>query len=364
MTAIFFATQTFPPRVGGMENVMYALATGLAARNHEVHVQGDRAFDGAAENFSFSYNGGFKTFRAWRKRRFLKRILRPQTGPLVICDSWKSVSAVPDMTRSGGRLAVLAHGQEYLKTGRRAERIARALTRTDIFIANSEDTLARASRFLPEGPISRYVIPPTYALPPDAPPITAPENSGHVPLKLFSLCRLEPRKGLAQTIMALAKMKTALPDFNWQIAGAGPETENLRTIITTHGLEAQVFLTGQVDQETKTRLLSEADLFIMPSYLLGNSLEGFGISYIEAARFGVPALAGNSGGAREAVLNGETGWCVDTLNARELGAALYEAMTDPHRRQRLGRQAQARYLAQFSGPSMLDRFVEACDLNS
>lgn len=364
MTAIFFATQTFPPRMGGMENVMYALAAGLAARNHEVHVQGDRAFDAAAENFTFSHNGGFKTFRAWQKSRFLKRILRPQTGPLVICDSWKSVSAVPDMTHSGGRLAVLAHGQEYLKTGRRAERIARALARTDIFIANSEDTLARATPFFPEGRISRHIIPPTYALPPDAPPIIAPENGGGAPLKLFSLCRLEARKGLAQTITALAKMKATLPDFNWQIAGSGPETENLRAIINTHGLEAQVLLIGQVDSETKTKLLSEADLFIMPSYRLGNSLEGFGISYIEAARFGVPALAGNSGGAREAVLNGETGWCVDTLNAGELGAALYEAMTDTHHRQLLGRQAQARYLAEFSGPSMLDRFVEACDLNS
>ena len=78
----------------------------------------------------------------------------------------------------------------------------------------------------------------------------------------------------------------------------------------------------------------------------------------------MPALAGNSGGAREAVLNGETGWCVDTLNAGELGAALYEAMTNTHRRQLFGRQAQARYLAEFSGTSMLDRFVEACDLNS
>ena len=364
MTAIFFATQTFPPRMGGMENVMYALAAGLAARNHEVHVQGDRAFDAAAENFTFSHNGGFKTFRPWRKKRFLKRILRPQTGPLVICDSWKSVSAVPDMTHGGGRLAVLAHGQEYLKTGRRAERIARALARTDIFIANSEDTLARATPFFPEGRLSRHIIPPTYALPPDAPPITAPENGIGTPLKLFSLCRLEARKGLAQTITALAKMKATLPDFTWQIAGSGPETENLRAIITTHGLEAQVLLIGQVDSETKTKLLSEADLFIMPSYRLGNSLEGFGISYIEAARFGVPALAGNSGGAREAVLNGETGWCVDTLNAGELGAALYEAMTNTHRRQLFGRQAQARYLAEFSGPSMLDRFVEACDLNS
>lgn len=145
LTPIFLVTQTFPPRVGGMGNVMYALATGLAAPNHEVHVQGDRAFDAAAENFTFSHNGGFKTFRAWPKKRFLKRIFRPQTGPLVICNSRKSVSAVPDMTHSGGRLAVLAHGQEYLKTGRRAERVARALARTDIFITNSEETLARAT---------------------------------------------------------------------------------------------------------------------------------------------------------------------------------------------------------------------------
>ena len=145
LTPILLVTQTFPPRVGGMENVMYALATGLAARNHEVHVQGDRAFDAAAEKFTFSHNGGFKTFRAWSIKRFLKRILRPQTGPLVICDGWKSVSAVPDMTHSGGRLAVLAHGQEYLKTGRRAERVAPELARTDIFIKNSEEPLARAT---------------------------------------------------------------------------------------------------------------------------------------------------------------------------------------------------------------------------
>ena len=114
--------------------------------------------------------------------------------------------------------------------------------------------------------------------------------------------------------------------------------------------------------EDKVEFLSNADLFIMPSYQHGNSLEGFGISYIEAARFGVPALAGNTGGAREAVLHGETGWCVDTLNPDELAAALREAMTDTERREQLGRQAQERYLAEFTGPDILDRFANLCGL--
>lgn len=359
---IFIVTQTFPPHIGGMESVMYALANGLAARGYNMHVFGDKPFDAASENFSFSHTDWFKPWRAWRKKLSLTAALRQQTDPLIICDSWKSVAAVPDIERIGGRLVVLAYGQEYLKTGRHAERVSRALARTHILIANSKDTLERATPFLPSAQVTRHVIAPTFALPADAPPITLTKNDNRAPLKLVSLCRLEARKGLAQTIKALAGMKSELPDFTWQIAGIGPEAENLHATIRACGLEDQVFLSGHLDVEDKVEFLSNADLFIMPSYQHGNSLEGFGISYIEAARFGVPALAGNTGGAREAVLHGETGWCVDTLNPDELAAALREAMTDTERREQLGRQAQERYLAEFTGPDILDRFANLCGL--
>ena len=72
------------------------------------------------------------------------------------------------------------------------------------------------------------------------------------------------------------------------------------------------------------KFLKKSDIFLMPTFQDKYSIEGFGLSYIEAAKYGVPSIAGNSGGAKEAIINNNTGWCVDACNKENLTNILIE----------------------------------------
>ena len=81
----------------------------------------------------------------------------------------------------------------------------------------------------------------------------------------------------------------------------------------------------------------------MPSFQDKYSVEGFGLSYVEAAKFGIPSIAGNSGGAKEAIINNKTGWCVNTSNNEEFTNILIEAITNSKLRNFYGKNALKRF---------------------
>ena len=78
----------------------------------------------------------------------------------------------------------------------------------------------------------------------------------------------------------------------------------------------------------------------MPSIIHKTSVEGFGISYIEAAKFSVPSISGVDGGVLDAVVNNQTGWNVDTLNEKELENVIFEAINNQNKRDRLGKNSK------------------------
>ena len=84
--------------------------------------------------------------------------------------------------------------------------------------------------------------------------------------------------------------------------------------------------------------LSAADLFVMPSRsrFFGLEVEGLGIVYLEASACGIPVIAGNSGGAPDAVLEGVTGFCVDGTNVAEIASAVIDVCSDTERASNMG----------------------------
>jgi phosphatidylinositol alpha-1,6-mannosyltransferase len=100
----------------------------------------------------------------------------------------------------------------------------------------------------------------------------------------------------------------------------------------------------------------------MPSRRVGDSVEGFGIAYAEAAWYGLPALAGGDGGAAEVVKDGETGFVRDGGDAQAISQALYEMLDDAPMRQRMGAAAAAFVRKNLSWPSALPRYLAALGL--
>jgi phosphatidyl-myo-inositol dimannoside synthase len=198
------------------------------------------------------------------------------------------------------------------------------------------------------------LIPPGVDLPAQARPLAAARPT------IVTVSRLaDPYKGHDVLIGALALVRAEIPDVEWVVIGDGPLRPGLEALARSTGVADAVRFLGAVDDAERDRRLRSADVFAMPSRLPGAGLagEGFGIVYLEAGAYGKPVVAGNVGGAPDAVLDGETGLLVDPTDRRALADALTRLLREPELAARLGRAAQAR-VAGYAWPAVARR-VEA-----
>ena len=157
--------------------------------------------------------------------------------------------------------------------------------------------------------------------------------------------RLKRYKGIDIALQALALARVQRPDVRLKVAGTGDDLERLQGIVGELGIGAAVEFLGFVPEEEKRRLLRTVWAAVFPS-----PKEGWGISNIEAAACGTPALASDSPGLRETVRHGETGYLVPHGYDRALAQRMLELADDPALVARLG--AAARF---FAAPLTWDR---------
>ena len=132
---------------------------------------------------------------------------------------------------------------------------------------------------------------------------------------LFTIGRLVKRKGVywfVENVMPKLDKK-----FIFCIAGGGPEYDSIAHLITKKGLSSRVFLFGRVDDKEKNLLFSLSDCFISPNISIKNDMEGFGIVNLEAGLYGLPVVASNIEGIKDAVSDNETGFLVSEQNITE-----------------------------------------------
>jgi phosphatidylinositol alpha-1,6-mannosyltransferase len=150
--------------------------------------------------------------------------------------------------------------------------------------------------------------------------------------------RLVPRKGQDVLIRALPAIRRQVPGAALLVVGGGPDMPRLQRLAADHGVAADVRFTGSVPWPELPAHYAAGDVFAMPcrTRLGGIDVEGLGIVFLEAAATGLPVVAGDSGGATDAVRDGETGVVVDGRDvarvAREVGALL----ADPKRAAAMG----------------------------
>ena len=183
--------------------------------------------------------------------------------------------------------------------------------------------------------------------------------SGDTPLALC-LSRLVQRKGQDVLIEAWPAVLRAVPEAHLLIAGSGPLEPALRRRVTKLGLNSSVTFTGDVASADLPAFHAAADVFVMPcrTRLLGLDVEGLGIVYLEAQAAGTPVIAGRSGGAPEAVLDGETGLVVDGRDIGEVGAAVKKLLADPQRRAVMGQAGRSFVTEHYAWNVITRRFEE------
>jgi phosphatidylinositol alpha-1,6-mannosyltransferase len=155
-------------------------------------------------------------------------------------------------------------------------------------------------------------------------------------------------------------LSASYPDLIVAIAGEGRERSRLERLAAAS--TATVRVLGRVSDEDRDALLGAADVFAMAcrNRWAGLEQEGFGIVFLEAAAAGVPQIAGDSGGASEAVSDRVTGLVVETPgDPGAVAEALRSLLADPTRRRRMGRAARARVQESFDNDVLASRLADA-----
>ncbi len=362
---ILIATQTFAPQRGGMETYMTSLAAELSKAGREVVVFADgKEGDYSPEaKYILKKFGGWKPFRRWKKRRAVAGLFASRMVEGVFCDSWKSVEALPETFAPP--IAVLAHGAEYplQPSAGKKKRIERALARSAAILANSRFTADVVRPYLPRPDDLRLkIVHPPVNPQPDPTPQAIKEIRaiiGQGSPVISVLARLEPRKGIDRVIAAMPSVIAKYPAALFLVGGSGADEERLSKLAKDKGVEKHVIFLGSLDADKKSALYVNTDVFAMPVRRVGRSVEGFGLSYIEAGWFGVPSLAGIEGGAGDAVIDGKTGLLCDGENQTEIAQKLLQLLDDGPLRRKCGAAARERAQTELSWGHILPRFLTA-----
>lgn len=167
---------------------------------------------------------------------------------------------------------------------------------------------------------------------------------------LISVGRLVHRKGQDRLIDALPKIIEEIPNAHLLIVGEGPYRVKLEERANSLGVRQAITFLGRLQLDELPLYLSISDLFAMPSRdrLAGFEVEGLGIVYLEASSCSLPVIVGRSGGAPDALINGETGLLVDGTNPKEIAEACIELLRDPVRASAMGEKGRSWVTTQWN----------------
>jgi glycosyltransferase involved in cell wall biosynthesis len=273
----------------------------------------------------------------FRRRRHLREatVYLPEPGPMLTMMLLQFFEAFRP-----ARLILTFHGSEVLKFSRRplrrwlAGRLLRQATRIS---AVSRFTRELLLRHFPET-ADRIVLTPG-AVRSDFAVVAPRPVESRSRIVILTVGRLHPRKGQLLTLQALQMLP---PDVRrrleyWVVGtdSKGDYEARLRAAAAADPELAVSFFAGLPDDEL-ARLYERADIFALTSVNLENSVEGFGLVYLDAAAHGLPVVAHNVGGVAEAVVDGVTGLLVPPGRPAQLAAAFEKLIHDSDLRQKLG----------------------------
>ena len=337
-------TQCFPPSVGGIESLMNGLARALVAHGKVAVYADGHAYEGdLTAPFTVQRFSGFKPWRRRIKASAATKICRTENIHAIFCDSWKSAELLPTFPIP---VNVFAHGTEFPPhpSPAKKRRIASTLCRAARIFAVSQATAARALACgAPADKISVVYPPlekPVLATAEEAALAAQLWNSGDP--RVLTVARLAASKGVDMAIATIAKLSSDYPSIKYVIGGVGKEEKNLRELTQKLGIGKQVVFAGEVRGGLKSALYASADIFLLPIKIRDNKIEGFGISFIEAAYFSLPAVAGTSGGTVESVEDGKTGLHCDGNDINSVYSTLLRLLRDDNLRCRLATAAANR----------------------
>ncbi|MFF9566045.1 glycosyltransferase family 4 protein [Streptomyces sp. NPDC014685] len=361
MDKTLIVTNDFPPRPGGIQAFLHNMALRLDPGRIVVYASTwKRSPEGRAATAAFDAEQPFPVVRdsttmllptPGATRRAV-RLLREHGCTSV----WFGAAAplglmAPALRRAGARrLVATTHGHEagWAQLPASRQLLRRIGEGTDTITYLGEYTSSRIAPALTPAAADRMV-----QLPPGVDEKTFHPGSGGDLVRarlgladrpvVVCVSRLVPRKGQDTLILAMPKILAQVPDAVLLIVGGGPYADDLERLAVRTGVDASVRFTGPVPWEELPAHYGAGDVFAMPCRTRrgGLDVEGLGIVFLEASATGLPVVAGDSGGAPDAVLDGETGWVVRGGSSEEAADRIVTLLRDPELRRRMGERGRA-----------------------
>ena len=321
-------TRNFPPDLGGMQNLMEGLSNALL--NHgPVKVFADYSDNSEIYDQNSKLNiqrvAGLKIFRKYRKANLIKEFIEQNELRASFFDHWKSIENIENEMLKKNKSFCLIHSKEINHSVGSSlhKRVLNALAKADHVIANSRFTKELAMKL---GVKNVTVINPGCNYPisvNDEAKSFANEVYGQSSPKLITVSRLDGRKSHQNILMTIKNLLPRFPKLKYVSIGDGDERKNLEKLKKELKLDNNVKLIFSSTEQEKVALLEKSDVFVMPSVVYKKSVEGFGITYIEAASYGTPSVGGIYGGEGDAIKSGQTGYL---CNGNDLNA-LYDTLS-------------------------------------
>ena len=318
-------TRSFPPEIGGMQNLMWGLTNELS-KHYLLKVFADiqnnhKDFD---EKVSFSIErvGGIKLLRKYRKAYLINEFIKKNKINGIIADHWKSL----ELIKTKKKKICLIHSKEinHNKGTNLNKRATDVLNNTDTIVANSKYTKDLAIKC---GVDENRII----VINPGIEPVQELNKKSlknvenllkHKTPRLITISRFDKRKNHEKIIMSLRNLKQKYPSIVYICIGYGDEETNIKKLVNELDLKEQVMFFKDISNELKNSLLAKSNIFVMPSIIYKKSVEGFGIAYIEAAQYGIPSIGGKDGGASDAIDHQKTGLICDGNNLDDIYSSI------------------------------------------
>jgi len=356
MTKVLIVTNDFPPRSGGIQSFVHALAARLPADRVVVYApawQGAAEFD-ARQPFPVIRHPGSLMLPVPSVRTRACRLLAEHGCDSVLFGAAAPLGLLAPQLRKAGaeRIVGLTHGHE---AGWAALPGARSLLRrigdeVDMLTYLAEYFRVRMARALSADAASRMV-----RLTPGVDPMAFRPGSGGRQIRLdlgipadrlvvVCVSRMVPRKGQDLLIKAWPEVRARSGcDPLLMLVGDGSYRSSLDGLVKQAGVADSVLFTGPVSWDDLPAYYDAGNVFAMPcrTRRAGLDVEGLGIVYLEASATGLPVIGGDSGGAPDAILDGETGYVIPGRSEQALTDKLVQLLADPAGAAAMGDKGQA-----------------------
>ena len=311
-------TRNFPPDLGGIQNLMEGLSKALL--NHgpvkifTYETKDCQKYDETSGLDTVRING-FKIFRKYRKANLINEFCRNNSIRGIFFDHWKSIENIDYEIIKNIPTFCLIHSKEinHIVGSSLNKKMIKSFKKTKYIIANSNFTKNLAINKGAKPEKIKIIFPGCNY------PIKIQEEYKKKTLeiykesfpKIITVARLDKRKAHQNIFMCIKNLKTIYPKIKYVCVGDGEEKENLKKLRKELNLENEIILLDKIDENLKVALLDQANLFLMPSIVYKKSIEGFGISFIEAACYGKGSIGGKFGGEKDAIKENLTGYLCD-----------------------------------------------------